>query len=111
MRAVNLWLGHAPRGVDPGPERPAARGGEVVTHVRVADAMLEIDECKRAPRAAVPEDLFVRTRDAALVQHVAQTPPVVGDPRPQDHIDVEAALGYPAQLHVLTAELSWASAL
>ncbi|CKR80558.1 Uncharacterised protein [Mycobacterium tuberculosis] len=44
--------------------------------------MLEVDEPKRAAEATMPENPWV----------VAQTPAMVGDPRAEHQIGVEAAL-------------------
>jgi hypothetical protein len=70
----------------------ALGGVEVVHDVGVADAVLQVDEAEAPARSAVSEGAGVRAVDAALVEHEAQTPAVVGDTRTEDDVGVEAAL-------------------
>jgi hypothetical protein len=65
---------------------------EMIHHVGVADPVLEVDETERAAEATVAEDRRVRSVDAALVEHVAQAPAMVGDARAQNQIALQAAL-------------------
>lgn len=96
--ASRLGTVYPERGVDLVGQDDAARirvglgGVEAVHHVGVADPVLEVDEPKRAAEATMPENPWVGSIDAALVEHVAQTPAMVGDPRAEHQIGVEAAL-------------------
>ena len=91
-------LGDPECGVDLVTEGDAARvcvglGGVVsVHHICVTDAVLDVDEPERPAQATVTENPRVGTVDAALIEHVTQTPPVIGDPWAKHQIRVEAAL-------------------
>src|SRR6202044_3920415 len=68
---------------------------EMVHHVGVADPVLQVDETERAAETAVAEDRRVRSVDAALVEHVAQAPAMVGDTLAENQIALQAALTDP----------------
>ena len=101
IRARESVAGYAQSGVDLVGERDAARVGvafggvEVVHDVGVADAVFEVDEAELPPDPPWPKIFVLGPFDAALVEHVAQAPAVVGDARAEHEVGVEAALGDP----------------